>query len=416
MGGFSVSLNKEHSNLLNPNKLELLSPQTNSINNSIESNQLKFTIGIDSNRLMEIHQTIDGIYKHNNLTPSGSHQVFPIEMSKLIEGYDYNRPLQDSYNKVIDNLGILDKEKESLDFYNKDFAKKLYLILVPLKEKISSRIYYIFKSDLSKLLFKWLIHMRQEIVDTDEQEFKKISNDLKSIADLLDEDRGIRILFNFELTSIDSYRLRVFCDLIKSEMFEHSHVFHLFASAIEHFYLETIKNEDQSIDCEELKNVYFNGSYEKNIILKYLIVLYDPKGEMGKCIVKDDSHSNKLAFYSPIKIDKQYLLNLRLRGPDDLKIFETVYTSRSIIEFFLSSGRKFKTAFSNRLYFVLKNLKEMGLMKREIVERLFAFRIMGQLKWDLNEFKTLLNEYKEEFDISEIEIQVCNEYLSLFDS
>lgn len=429
----SILINKE--NCLEINEKSLL----NLIKSSIKGNQI-----LDSERIMAIHNTLDGIYER--LTDSNSHGIFPIEISKMIGIYEHsNKPLMDVYEKVIKKLNLSMKELEVLDFNSSNFANQLVSIISSRKLEILP--FNFFWYDLSSLLFKWMIFMKQEIANIDgdgngdkdknvkNEKFKEISKSLRLIDFTISSIGYFHIPDGFDLDSIKC-SLENFKNLTRSEMFENPIIFQIFAFAIRDFYLfpfspsSPFNNHSHSSErdrkkrkitrniCNELKIKYFNGDYNKNILLKYLMIMYDPEMKLRNCILEDDEdNSNFLKDSSrSIEITLDYIEELKFKGPKELEITNVNYASQSIINFFLSIGKRFPIADEYDLFNLLKRLKEANLMKREIVERIVGFKAYSVatgefLEWNQNKFKHYIHEYSS-YNHCEIE---SNEYLKLFD-
>jgi len=164
-----------------------------------------------------------------------------------------------------------------------------------------------------------------------------------------------------------------------------------------------------------LKFNYFNGDFEKNPLLKFIILMYDPQGEMRKCLPGNDNLKFP-TYKQPLKTTFKYLKNLREKGPEDLAIFEIRFMSTVIIEFFLNTDKKFLIILSEDLMNFIKMLKDRDLLKRRHLNKIieFEFRFDGiyHYAWDNQKFNNILKNELKNGDITESEYV---EYLKLIE-
>lgn len=345
-------------------------------------------------------------------------------ISELIGEYDHHdEPLEALYNKVMIRLNILkiDHEK-NLNFYNDNFIISLYDAVLRNGSHIPA--FNSFWYDLTKLIFKWMIHMRQTVASNSKySRFVQASNGIKLLAPIIAVKAGLNIPIDFNLSSMN-YPISSFEELIHSEFYEYSYsIFHSFAFAIKDFYGHGEEGEIR-INCREFKNKYFNGRYGKNILLKYLILMYDPIGEMRKCIMEDCFQSEKLESFfilSNCRLDKfminsNYLYCLISKGPKKLAIINVNYLNKFSIEFLMSSNKKFPISSLYNLFRILRRLKDENLLKLKIIESIIGFEMPdGSLEWNQKTFKDYLNGYRKSI-IASIDEQVeCDEYLKVIE-
>lgn len=412
-------------NLLNSQSVSSLlnnKGNLNSNHNSSELEKLSKEDEFNSDRVDEIHKCFEMIYQ---ALPSDPYSIITVDISRLIEEYEYmDKPLNDLYSKVMNKLEVSKERRKSLDFENDNFALQLYS-LVSTGEIGSFPKNDLFWCDLSRLLFKWMIYMKQETMENDKK-FKEILKTIKLFAFKINERSNMIIPIGFDLGFMSLASRDRFKELMKSEFFEHAYIFHHLASIIKYFYENKGKGERQEkgngkkiVTCKDLKNKYFNGNYDSNILLKYLIIRYDPDGKMRKCIINDDYHADYLNVSLSIKVTSYYLEELDHGGPKDLENIDMIYVSSSMINFFLSNNRRFWIIFSNNLINLLRRLKRENLLTREMIEKLVGFRLFynDPLEWNQTTFKKFINMHKDYYPSTlEIKRLEYDEYLKLINS
>jgi len=298
---------------------------------------------------------------------------FPLFLIVEIIDHDYDRALYDLYERVIDKLKISSREKTSLNFYSKDFGEKLESLLIG--NRLLLPLSKFFYHDLRRLLFKWGIYIRQ-IIDNDPLEFDKMLKVIERIESIVNE----KITLSYDLSlyhgsailkestteekekkNIGTFMFKL---LIKYEFIENFNIFFIFASAIKDFYLT------RHFNCKQLRRKYFNGDFNNDILLKFLIIMHDPIGEMKKCFpvaeylefeTFDHLHPSSSSSFSSSKnrnfnsfssddssistrksiLTLDYLENLAKKGPTDIVIDCMALVSSSIIKFFLKNNLKF---------------------------------------------------------------------------
>lgn len=125
-------------------------------------------IKCDLDRIREIHEAIEGNCIQSNShasIPLNPYSIFPINLADLIKGYEYSNPIEDLYERVMKRLELTKDQEIKLNFNNNDFARQFYSVL---SSRLSSReisfsMNDFFWYDLSRLLFKWMIHTRERI-------------------------------------------------------------------------------------------------------------------------------------------------------------------------------------------------------------------------------------------------------------
>lgn len=383
--------------------------------NDIYNHSLKK--GLDNKnpyRVREVNESLHEIYQVSTISP----QDLLSNLCDLIGTYDYDNNFQDLFEQIMNELRMFkNKGYQHLNLYNENFIEQFYQILLVNKKIKSFPPKNLFWYKLSRLVFKWTIYMKQKTATTTSfnsknNNFKKISKSLELIGDLIYENGNLKIPSSFKLKNLELETLTRFKHLLYAEFLEHSYLFHSFVSVIKYFY----KTNETNVSCEELKNDCFDGNYESNILLKYLIVMYDPKGEMRACIIKDDDHSSALKYLHSVKmITREYLERLKIKGPKNLEIISFRYISKPILQFYLSTNRKFHVDGAYCLVHLLKLLKTEIVLTKEVVENLFEFKFNGKVHgWDQRTFKRLVKRYKSRYVTQLDEQTECDEYLKLF--
>lgn len=358
------------------------------------------------------------------------HQDLFSSIANIIGTFDFIDPLWDIQNNVMRGLKLSLDEWKELNFYSENFVNQLGLILVSSSnsKKNDLRLWMNenFCHDLSSLVFKWMIHMKQRIAIDNEisldsssisppfknDRFKNILKSIQEISLIIYKMGNLKISLNFNLESMNSSELKKFKLLIKSEFYENPHLFPIFTLAIQDFY--DLETGGKKMTCHQFKSKYFGGNYEKNILLEYLIFMYDPRGEMRKCIMRDDSQMKFLnVFEFEEDLDSIYFYDLKLKGPKNLEIADPRYASRFIINFFLSSNRRIPIDTFYDLIRLLRRLKESELLEEETIKKIVGFESFGLLEWDREKFREYINRYKKYFEANQERIDECNKYLKL---
>lgn len=125
--------------------------------------------------------------------------------------------------------------------------------------------------------------------------------------------------------------------------------------------------------------------------------MYDPRESMGNCLFKNDSKLKNLEHCPSNKeITRDYLDNLKVKGPKNLELPNMNHVSKSIIKFFLLNDRQFQISDSLQLSIVLKELKRLNLLSRQSIIKICGFQVdnnkrVSSYKWDYLKFKKYLN-------------------------
>jgi len=182
---------------------------------------------------------------------------------------------------------------------------------------------------------------------------------------------------------------------------EHSsHVFPLFSSIVKDVYINGMTN------CKEIKKKYFKGRFNNDLLLKFMILKYDPRSDIRKCIIagnkrKMSKNNNKYRKEEPF-ITLEYLEELRTKGPKEIRCRHVDFLSRSSLEFIANSDRKIKLFCLSTLPSLFKKLKEFGILEKkplkDLLEPISARNIKTLLKHGKNmtdeersHYKTLIN-------------------------
>jgi hypothetical protein len=265
-----------------------------------------------------------------------------------------------------------------------------------------------FWGHLQRLLFGWLLYMRQTHYDRygNEERFREMLNSIKPLVPILRRRKEIIPDFEFNFNSnfmvindnLDSFKMLMDYELVENA----NGIFPLLASAIRDFYINWKGKTGSGDDpCDRLKNDYFEGDYNRNLLLKFAILMYEPREEMKKCFhqeihFKDFSIFKTISFMSTINDD--YLENLGKMGPKNLASLHSRYFNGEMIRFYLQNNRRFKI--SNYYEFIqfLRKLYISGLMeKRYFINGIdFIDKYKKSHGWDQQMFTTYIDKCKRE--------------------
>lgn len=287
---------------------------------------------------------------------------FPPKIIEIIQGYEYDKPLDHLFKNVMSKLVKSKRKWRKLDFYTEEFPHILLKIVNAKKDSLPKL--NLFWSDLQRLLFKWIIAMNQKTF-YNLKFIMKTSKAIRSLDLIIKNNQELNFLIDFNLESMYNFNSFIFVNLINCELLENPHIFSLFASIVYDFYVN-------GISCREVENKYFGGYFSKNILLKIMIPLYDPYLELSNCFPKDQPRSMTFSPFvsTDFTLNHEYFEGLRTRGPDELEIFISRYISRSIIEFFLSTNRKFKIRNLDDISILTQRLEESNMIVEEVLEKI----------------------------------------------
>lgn len=337
----------------------------------------------------EIHMAIV-----EKLDPKQIHNYPPKDVANLIGRYMRDFSLEELYEKVMDALGISIDKRRNLNVYGNYFLIHLNNLLSA--SKLHFYPMHIFWNDLSRLLFKLIIRIKQKsYMEIDRINLEAIIQNVKSIINMIEDKSGKTFPFNenFEFDRKKEGNLELF---LNAEFLDnHYQLFPLFTFAIERFYKMEIEKAFD-VSCTDLENTHFNQGNE-NIILKYLIVMYDPKESMRACLIKNDFKLDQFKHCpSNEEITQSYLDNLRVKGPKNLELLNMGYVNKSIIEFFLFNDKQFQISGPLYLSILLKELKRSKLLSKQTIIKICGFKIdddqrRSSFKLDHLKFKEYLN-------------------------
>lgn len=339
----------------------------------------------DSKRLKKIHRVInESNLEHNSKGhDSDCCKVFPLSVTKVVTDYiEYSPSIKNVYGNVMNKLGISEQEMGQLDFYDESFAKQLYQIMLSKKNSLSTNYY--FKYNLEKLLFKWMIYMKEKFANND-KEFERISNDLQ-LFKFLEYD----VSFDFQFESKYELSNKIQVEIIEN----HSFIFPQFSHAIKSFYY--LKKEN--VDCDKLKDEFFNGNYNSNIPLKYMIAMFDPQGEMRECILKDDPDLKELeASSSKINDILRYLKNIKSKIPMNPETIDEsymdIFTLESLVQ--INGGFEMNDYQSGfQMLLKIEYLSKRESFNKESIMKIFGFKSSDPknqtLEWNQRKFEDML--------------------------
>lgn len=265
------------------------------------------------------------------------------------------------------------------------------------------------KINIGKLLFKWLIHMRQKFADND-GEFKGISENMEPfVLELYEKD--LNIPMNFDRNDMGWGVRLSFDQFLKAEFLENSHLFPTFASIVRSFYDDL---GQQRITCQELENKYFgDGGYNTNVILKYLITIHDPKEGLMECILNKDKHVHMLYLFLNQSIPN-FLIDLESKGHLYLEIPPQKYLDMHSSEYFLKIGKRIAIKNCEEFFHLSEILNGSNLSNMDALKKIVKFKgPMASIGSNLETIKNFLDQFKIHNHEFEINIGKCNEYLKM---
>lgn len=366
------------------------------------------------------------------------------DIGKIIGCYEYKNPHDKLYEKIMNKLNALNVIEEenkgernenqplllcSLDFYKRDFLGKIHQILIG-KEWLFGK-FNLFWYDLLRLVFKWTIHMKQQETLNDENEENEESKSLfqktlNPIIMMINENTTCLVINPsiFDLNDFQSNSaVYILSQLTICEISSRPNIISLFQFIIFGFY-------QGLFNCEELKRDYFDGNFNSNILLKIMIYLYDPIGQLKNCLLSliqcVNSYFPLIASDSSLSFkaqegkrdqkaiicqshEKDGINNLFWKF-ENFRIFDMNLVTISVIKFYLSINQKFKILFSSDLVSLLKKLKKSGLLKKRLLERIIKFDTGHEYLWDQKKFLEHLNR---QWEMKLLAIEDYSEYINL---
>lgn len=350
---------------------------------------------------------------------------FPSEIAGIVGDYDHHdKSLDDLNERILNELSIqLGDRARKFRFYSKEFIDNLLKALNHIdKSKIESLSHF-FWYDLARILFKWIIYAKEKLVITKnrvnlERESRK---SIESIAFIIQKYGKLIFPLEFNLTLsppspssfLDSsmrskdesgnekrneFSTFSFINMMNCEIIEHSQtVFNSFASLVNDFYNKKIKL------LSILKEKYFHGNFNRNLRLKFMIILHDPWGEMRRALFSENEYSNLLipkvpfiSIPSPLSFPS-FIRDLETRGPNNLVIADMHFSNDSIIEFFIENDKRFRIFMTFDLIILLEKLKtsiSWKIMKKSLDQIIEFSGINGgrPSSWNRKLFKTYLKD------------------------
>lgn len=317
------------------------------------------------------------------------------DIGKIIGRYEYRTSLDDIYNRVMNRLPILIEEREEyLKFHNKDFMIRLYYLVK--KSLISFN--EVFWYDLLRLLFKWTIYFKQSFKG---EEFEKdVFFIINLVCGMINRETTLNLPFNCLISIFDrnvGNVSKIMKELINCELVEDSNTLHPFINLL----IKDHQQQRKSIDQDGLKMEYFNRDVNDKLFLKAAINAHDSFSGMKLQSLSELKGSNN----SDSLVD----------GKFNLVISEMRFENEFIIDFFLEENRQFSMETPQDLVILLRRLKEMNLLKGELIKKLVGFNIdsSNSLKWK-NQFEKYLIEYMDSVFTFEDERYECLEYLAIY--
>lgn len=254
----------------------------------------------------------------------------PLDVNGIISNYEYIDPVVIIQDHIMTSLSVPQEERDKLNFYSNDFPIQLEQMLELKKEKISVLDPFLY--DLSTLLFKWIIHIRENYFD-DESNFNRLLNFTISMSSMIHSKGHSDFPMNLNTYSMESKSVSRFLSMMNCELAENPrNSFLTFGSIIEEFYV------NGNSDCDKLIDKYFNGHINKNILLKYMIYFHDPHGFLRQECFPENEYSKFPISDPSVSINSKYIMNLKAKGPKAIRSSCIGRMTNSAIEYLL--GRK----------------------------------------------------------------------------
>lgn len=381
------------------------------LNNEI--NDEKMSYSFNSLRIIEQPSIEQGEYliDHNRFEEINQALIdFPKVINQIIGIFDYyNESLYEFYKKVMDNLEIFgDKRKVFPSFYSRDFANQL--VKVVLERKDDFGFLHPFWFDLIRLLFKWMVYMKQRNIN--DNAFKEAIKSIKSITFIIFKATEMNFPLDFDLKIISKENFLVLKGLVDCEILENPAISYSFASVVEHFYGNDNDGRGRERgrkfpSLKELQSVHFNDRFDNNPILKLMILLYDPQGKIRENFsFLEHPRFPPISSKSIIPINSKYLDELRANGPDQIDNIIIKFASSSMLKILIETNYQFHVYLFDLLS-LLRKLRESGLLKvrllTEILEIQFYERDIMVYKWKKTIFNSFIEILFENQKISEEE-------------
>lgn len=192
-----------------------------------------------------------------------------------------------------------------------------------------------------------------------------------------------------------------FKGLINCEIFENiDHFFNLIVNVVKSFQ-DTIYTKGDEAACQSLKNKHFNGHFDKNIRLKYLLIMYSSMKEIRNCILKDDPKAklqHSPIMISDIEITDENLMELKTKGLKSIEMnlnHDELYLSKYALKAFQDNNLKFKLKSDLDLFYILKILYMGDSLTWNIMKNLIRFPTKDESpKWDKGKFNEYIKNLK----------------------
>lgn len=292
--------------------------------------------------------------------PYRTHEIYdslesaPATIIDIMGDYEYEDTIFYFHNRVMNRLDIPKEKRWAFDFYNEDFANRLYLVLSK-KEILHQDLFW---KDLARLLFKLMISTIKRTDIDGERVFK----DIEKLAKLIHKNSWLHHFpSNFDLRSMNNDAFKFFEELVRYEVLEDfDELFSEFSSAIAILYSE-------GMNCPKSKIIKsFIKKLNDNWMVKSIIFFFGPMKRMNSCGMFKGNYS-KVSNHEPkiSKIDQipNYLESLKLKLIKPSNSFNIEFASPKIIRDFISKGISIPINSSASLVVLIKKIKEGKLLK-----------------------------------------------------
>lgn len=323
----------------------------------------------------------------------------PVSLIEQVTPVQTKQEYEMSMDRLLD---FLEFGFEHPDFQKESFIDEIYLILTSTDKDKLPKSRMLFWYNLTRLVFKWMIHMREKTAIREDFKFERASKSIKRLCLIISDQIDSNIPSDFNLKAMNLSTFNSFKDLLTFELFENSHISDLSLAAFNFFYNNNdneMENEDNKIKCERLRKISFTNNFNANILLKYWFVFFESWEEIKECIMDQSDYSEHLKSLSSSssiegsQIDGQSKKVLSLQ---DLKIDNLKYTSTDTVNFFLDNDRQFlipESDYTDIFLVILRSLEELAPLSVETLEKVIEFKSSdGSIKWDEAKAKRFLKE------------------------
>lgn len=346
---------------------------------------------------------------------SQSLMSFPMDIIKIILGYDYSNSFDELCQNIIDQLSnfiSFEMNNIILNFDDKSFARDLGHFLKRASiTKVALEKFNDFDSspfnNLSRLLFKWFINMGR-IFKKNNRETFLIWMEIYANYMLLEEFIDLPLIYEFfnSNSNVDDYHHSRTLGFLYSEIFDRDgwdsdddgiSIFTLYSKIIQEFYHETGS-------CKGILEKYFDGHLNGDSILRFIIHKYDSKGELKKCFA-DGNYRININSFKVVNFNLDKIVKLEISKDFCRNDYSDL--NDHIMSFYRRNNLCFQVYKPYQLYPLLTSLKRANLLHIDWIQKFIAFP--PDNLWNLQKFKQYLSDGEKWFPDIKLDLK------SLFD-